>query len=154
MLNALMRLVNAIRRLYWWLVRPKTRGVRGIVLNDHGEILLARHRYLKGWYLPGGKVGRKEDAPTALQREIQEETGIKGALVGHLVGTYTSEQEYKRDSIEVFFVRVSDSLSQRLDLEVEDARFFPIDSLPSDISPATQRRIAEYRQELPISAAW
>jgi hypothetical protein len=39
-------------------------------------------------------------------------------------------------------------------LEVEEARFFPLDGLPQTVSAATLRRIAEHRGVRPRSADW
>ena len=54
--------------------------VAGILLED-GKVLIARrapHKKLAGkWEFPGGKVKDFEDHATALERELQEELGIK-----------------------------------------------------------------------------
>ena len=43
---------------FWWsrLTRAKTLGVRVLVQAEAGRVLLVRHTYLDGWYLPGGGV--------------------------------------------------------------------------------------------------
>lgn len=49
--------LNLVRN---FIFRPLTLGVRAIVLNDAGELLLVKHTYLNGWYLPGGRVDKGE----------------------------------------------------------------------------------------------
>lgn len=149
-----MQLILRIRRFYWWLARPKTHGVRGIVLNDKNEILLVRHRYDRGWFLPGGGVNRNEAATDALIREVSQETGLFDLKIEYQLGTYASEQEYKRDTIDVFVIRASGTLASRLDVEIQEAKFFLFSAIPKDTSPATYRRIAEYRKESPVHSQW
>lgn len=58
-------------------------GVLAACFNDHGEILLVRHRgserIADGLFgLPGGQVEEGESAGAAALRELEEETGIVG----------------------------------------------------------------------------
>ena len=154
MLNEVMRVLHGIRRLYWWLARPQSHGVRAIVVNDENEILLVRHRYQKGWFLPGGGVRRRELAAGAIRREVREETGLSNLRIEGCLGTYHSRREYKHDVIEVFVCRTSAALTPRRVLEIQEARFFTIANMPLATSPATRRHIAEYRKEAVITNEW
>ncbi len=58
------------------LTRGLTLGVRVMVQNPQGHILLVRHTYSPGWLLPGGGVERGELAEEAAAREVLEETGV------------------------------------------------------------------------------
>lgn len=70
------RLAYALLRVYWWLVRPRVRGVK-CVLTDGGRVLLVRHTYgPRAWDLPGGAVRRGEAPILAARREMEEELGI------------------------------------------------------------------------------
>lgn len=59
-----------------------TLGVGGLVLNDNGEVLLVRDKWMqgKGLKLPGGYVDLGESFDTAAEREVFEETGIKASF--------------------------------------------------------------------------
>jgi len=50
------------------LTRGKTLGVRGIVIDERGRVLLIEHTYVKGWHLPGGGVESRETAEHAAVR--------------------------------------------------------------------------------------
>jgi 8-oxo-dGTP diphosphatase len=55
--------------------------VVGVIFNEQGEVLIAQrpaNKYKPGlWEFPGGKVESKEDAFSALKRELQEEIAIQ-----------------------------------------------------------------------------
>ena len=59
-------------------VRPEPRVRVSAILRWHGRILLCRHekRGVEHWLLPGGGVRSGESLTQALQRELDEETGL------------------------------------------------------------------------------
>ncbi len=52
-------------------------GVRAIIRNDSGEILLQRRGDFGTWGLPAGAMELDESIFEALEREIREETGLQ-----------------------------------------------------------------------------
>jgi len=152
-MKTMMNLIFALRRLYWWIFRPKTRGVRAIAIDQDGKVLLVRHSYGSGWYLPGGRVKRKEEDERALRRELHEETGVSIGTDMKVLGQYRNEREHKKDTIIVFIVDVI-SGSKSSDVEIRDRGFFSLDALPEDISPGTKRRIEEWQQKRIQTTDW
>jgi 8-oxo-dGTP pyrophosphatase MutT (NUDIX family) len=140
-------------RLWWWLTRPVTIGVRLLAVQD-GSVLLVRHTYQQQWYLPGGGVKRGETLEQAIRREAAEEVG---ATLGELrlSGVYTNFYEYKSDHV-VVFVCDDVTLSGATDREIERFTWSAFDDLPLDTSPGSRKRIAEYcsRPAAPIVAHW
>jgi 8-oxo-dGTP pyrophosphatase MutT (NUDIX family) len=151
----LLTFVKKVRRFYWWLVRPHTKGVRGIIITG-SEVLLVRHTYQSGWYFPGGGIKKSENPSTALGREIIEECGFSlGGSKVTLLGEYTSNIEYKVDTIQVFVCLYDKKpVANTRSYEIEHAEWFPLTQLPDSISPATRRRIQEYLGNQPISPKW
>lgn len=143
------RLAGRAARLVWFVTRPRTFGVRAVVTDAAGRVALVHHTYLRGWYLPGGGVKKGEGAAAALARELAEEIAVAEFRIDRVLGVYHARREYKDDHVVVYVVRVPEDAGasmRRADaLEIAEARWFAIDDLPEDISPATRRRLDEYR---------
>ena len=152
-MRPLLQIALKLRRFYWWLVRPITRGVRAIVANGMGHILLVRHNYGEGWLLPGGAVRQNEDCETALQRELEEELGITDISKVSRLGEYQNTYEFKLDTIVVFAVG-SFALEKKRHFEIEGGDFFDPRALPEGVSPGTRRRVEEWLGQKDSSNEW
>ena len=51
-------------------------SVSGVILDDHGRILLIRRRDNQHWEPPGGVLELAETIQDGLRREVREETGL------------------------------------------------------------------------------
>lgn len=117
-------------KIYCFLFRPIRIGVR-MVMIQKDEVLLIRHTYLNGWFLPGGGVKRRETLEQAARREAHEETGadIKEAK---LIGVFTNFAQWKTDHTTVFLC--SDfKITGKPDGEIAEMRTFPLKELPPDM---------------------
>ena len=123
--------------VWWWLTRPRTVGVRGIVTDAEGRILFVRHSYgSRFWYLPGGGSNGNESTDEAMVREIREETGL-AVEVTRLVGVYLWLGAYKRDHIFVFACKRLGGALQADGTEISAAGWYPLDALPEPLTPGT-----------------
>jgi ADP-ribose pyrophosphatase YjhB (NUDIX family) len=134
--------------------RPVTLGVRAIVRDDQARVLLVRHTYVPGWYLPGGAVDPGESAGEALVREVSEEAGVRVIGAPRLIGLFFNRRG-RNDHVVLFEVAEFEQMSAKArDREIAEARFFPLDNLPEGTTPATRTRIHEYLNKAPISSSW
>ena len=108
------------------LVRnPYCLGVRIVVRDRDGAVLLVRHSYLPGWYLPGGGVDKGEVMAMAATRELAEEAGISCDGLPKLVGIYLNRGAMGRDHIGLYMVeswRPGEGYLQQ-NSEIEEVRF-------------------------------
>ncbi|MED4583344.1 NUDIX domain-containing protein [Brevibacillus choshinensis] len=139
---------HSLQRWYWKIRKPITLGVRAIVTDEQKGVLLIRHTYVEGWYLPGGGVERGESFFAAARRELLEECGVLAGKI-RLCHLFYSEREGKRDHIALFHITDGriDEKRARNDGEVAEMQFFQWDQLPDDLSPATLRRLDEFRNQ-------
>lgn len=151
-LPKLARFLHFVQRLQWRLARPTTVGVRLLAVKE-GEVLLVKHTYLDGWYLPGGGVQPGETLRDAIAREAAEEAGVVMQDL-RLFGAYSSFLEGKSDHI-VVFVCEAFTWREVRSREIESVDCFALGELPEGTSPGTRRRIAEYAAgERAVSAPW
>jgi ADP-ribose pyrophosphatase YjhB (NUDIX family) len=127
-------LINRLRR-------PVTLGVRAIVRDGQGSVLLVRHTYVPGWYLPGGAVDPGESVGEALTREIMEEANIRMIGPPRLVAIYLNPRAGS-DHVALFEITQFEQTSPKAaDHEIREARFFPLDALPDGTTPSTRARL-------------
>ena len=67
--------VFRLQNIWWRVIGPKRSGAGVAVWYDR-KILLVRHSYKPGYFLPGGEIGRRETPVMAACRELGEEVGI------------------------------------------------------------------------------
>jgi len=147
--------LRPLMRLYWRLTRPVTLGVRGMVFDAEGRVLLVRHSYIPGWYLPGGGVSRGETMRSGLDRELQEEVGVTLRSPARFHAIYANFREFKSDHVGLFVVESGtyDRTPQK-SAEISEARFFGLAELPVDISPSTALRISEVVENRESPDSW
>src|SRR5437870_1491431 len=139
-IGQLLSMGHKIRYTYWRIFEPTIVGVRALIVRDN-RVMLVRHTYLKGWYLPGGGVERGETVYSALCREVAEECSLK-VKSATLSAVYSNIDQNRNDHILLYCVEDFEpgEESPFRKFEIADANFFDIDSPPSDSTPATRRR--------------
>jgi len=139
-----MRTAYGLTRVHRFFVRPISVAVKIIFVRD-GKVLLVRHTYRPGLYLPGGSVKRGETIEQAARREASEEVG---ATIQSLVlfGVYSGIRWIDNDHIAVFIANGFD-IGETEGFEIEAIDFYDMNDLPAETARATARRIAEYKAD-------
>lgn len=136
---------NPVYKAYCFIFRPKSLGVK-IIVENNGKLLMTKISYAhKKWVFPGGAVDKKETAEQAAIRELEEETGIKtNKLIK--VGEYTSERNYKRNTVECFYLKTDSSFVKIDNFEVIDSGWYSPQELPENCSLSIPQIMAIYKQ--------
>lgn len=128
-------------------------GVRAIILNEAGEVLLQRRTDMPLWGLPAGAVELGETALEALRREVWEETHLD-VLQAESMALYSGpSQRFKYpngDEIQCFSVAfiVRDwSGTPRADgVEGSEVRFWSLNDLPQELVTIHARTLTDFKQ--------
>jgi 8-oxo-dGTP pyrophosphatase MutT (NUDIX family) len=142
--QSVLRVAYSLYRVYLWIARPLTLGVRVMMIQD-GRVLLIRQTYLDGWFLPGGGIHKGETLEQAARREVREEVQAELRNMA-LLGAYSNFEESKSDHTVVF---LSDDfgLGGGHDREVAEIRFFPLDALPPGLKNGHRQKLEEYARD-------
>lgn len=136
------------------LTRGKTLGVRGLVLDERGRVLLIEHTYIEGWWLPGGGVDRGETTQAAVARELREEAGVNPLEAPKLLSIHSNERFFPGDHVLLFRVDKWETVERTSHGEIRDAAFFDLDKLPDNINGGSLRRINEALRGAPVDPTW
>jgi 8-oxo-dGTP pyrophosphatase MutT (NUDIX family) len=107
------------------------------------------------WALPKGLVDRGEEPAATALREVQEETGVEGRLVGKLgdvryVYTWKGERVFK--VVSFFLVRYSrgrlGAIAPRMRHEVSAARWVPLEDASRILAYTGEREMADRAVEI------
>lgn len=138
-------------RIYYRIFKPVTAGVRAIITDGSDKILLVRAKDDGLFYIPGGGVKKGETMEQAAIREIKEECGVEIKNL-KILSVYSNFSEYKNDHVALFFGATNET--PHAHGEVSEAKFFPADNLPSNISKGSSRRIKEYVENKFTCGIW
>ncbi len=149
----LFNFATFLRRIIQRMLRIKSIGVRTLVLNEQGQVLLVRHTYAPGWHLPGGGVNAKETPKQAALREAYEEAGIKTQGEPALMGVYYHTVRGADDYVVLYVIHsfVQDDVHSP---EIAEYCWADAHRLPAGTTASTERRLQEYFDATPIAENW
>jgi len=128
-------------KIYWFIFRPKTFGVRCLVESEDGrEVLLVKHTYMyrNYWSAPGGKRNKNESLEETAKREIREELGID-IYDARKVGEYNARSHFRFDKVGLFVAKTKDKNFKKDEGEILEAKWFEKNNLPESIFIATRQ---------------
>lgn len=136
------------------LQRGMTLGVRAVAVDAQGRVMLVKHTYLAGWWLPGGGVDRGETTMDAAARELFEETGLKATTPGRLVSVHSNERFFKGDHVLVYRFDAFEAGALTHHGEIAETGWFDPRNLPEDAHRSTRDRMAEMFGGAPVDPRW
>ena len=132
-----------------------TLGVRVLVENEKGEVLLVRHTYVEGWYLPGGGVETGETMAQTAVKELREEVGFEILGEPVLLGMYKNNSASKRDHVALYKAeKWHEADVFKPNREIAEIGFFALDALPEGITKGNLRRLREHYYAEAVSQYW
>jgi 8-oxo-dGTP diphosphatase len=111
----------------------------GIVVRPDGRIAVIHRPRYDDWSLPKGKLDGGESFEDGALREVEEETGIRGRIVGELAATEYVDRK-GRDKVVRYY---------RMDLDGEPDDFAPNDEVDELrwLTPAEARDLLSYEHD-------
>lgn len=154
-----MRLEPLIRPLFFaWarLTRGKTLGVRAVVLDHVGRVLMVRHTYVGGWWLPGGGVDAGETCEAAIRRELVEEAGVRLTAPPTLLSIHSNDRRFRGDHVLLYRVEGDGwaPCPSTAVQEIAEVGWFDPAALPGGATSGSRARIAEALHGAPADAEW
>jgi 8-oxo-dGTP diphosphatase len=116
-----------------------------VILERNEQVLLVRRKWPPpGWALPGGFVDAGERVGEAAVREAKEETGLDVRLVALLHIYSDPARDPRRPTLSAVFVVEGDGEPTGGD-DAAEARWFPLDGLPTDLAFDHAQILSDYR---------
>ena len=133
---SMLRLLAPLPRLWWRLARPRTFGVKALIVHPDGaRFLVVRHSYtdVRRWGLPGGGYRPGRESPTrAAAREVREELRLSvDPETCTIVTTVVTTLEGKHDTLTIVTAPAIDD-EFRCSAEIAEARWI---ADPSELGP-------------------
>ncbi len=149
------RLRDRVFQSWFRWSRSLTLGVRGIVVDAEGRVLLVRHTYTPGWHFPGGGVEKGETAVLSMQRELKEEAGIEAAASAiRLLSVHANHSFFPNDHVLIYRIDAWTQGEPTSRNEIAEVRFVDPLMPPEDVSPGTRRRLDEIFAGADTSELW
>jgi len=135
--------ISVVQRLMLWgislTVARQRVGVAIIAEDENGRILMLRHVFhpYSPWGLPGGWLNRNEAPAAGALRELREETGLTAALDAPVYVSYDPTSSI----IGIVYKAKIHPGSLSLSSEILEANWYPVEALPSPITPTVKEAI-------------
>ena len=130
-------------------------GVGGLVIDSCNRVLVIQEKYSVGgkkqWKLPGGVSHQGEAISMTAEREVWEETGIRGSFQSILTIRHLHEYQFGcADLYIVCLLTVDESCPDALKLnkcdhEIDAVQWMPLEEAEQVMSPHNRFVIDKYR---------
>jgi ADP-ribose pyrophosphatase YjhB (NUDIX family) len=142
-----------VLRLYYRRCTPARDTARAIVLHKN-HVLLVRNIGVKYWSFPGGAFYNSETPEEGVLRELQEELQVASPIILYKQGVYDGVHREESVQVHIFVIETA-SYFHKKEWEIDEAAWFPLAALPSNLSVATKARLEEFvAQKQNIRGTW
>jgi mutator protein MutT len=122
-----------------------------VVKKENSQTNVALIRPGNTWCLPKGSIEKGESPEEACQREVQEETGIKGKILEKLGEVnywyYSREKQRVKKTVYFFLLSYAGGDIQKHDFEVEEVRWFPLHKAKQVLTYKDEKEIMEKAEQ-------
>jgi ADP-ribose pyrophosphatase YjhB (NUDIX family) len=161
----ILSLMLKARTLFSRLFGNVSISVRAVLHDGQSNVLLVRHTYIDGLYLPGGGIKRGESVLSAIFRELREEVGFRDqdAISWDVVGIFLNDYSGMYDHVVLFDLKVDPkrlndmtSAASGVSSEISHIVVSNIHDLPDSLSPGSRRRLQSWfmRQDNFVIGSW
>ncbi|MBK9323730.1 MAG: NUDIX domain-containing protein [Bdellovibrionaceae bacterium] len=119
-------------------------GIHAIIVNEDNHVLLVRRNYLEhDWIPPGGMMEDGESIPSAVAREVLEETCY---VIEPTELVAVGSRPRTNDVIIVMAAKIVEKANGQIDPnEIAEIGFFSFDKLPEPMNPEAKKLLALFR---------
>lgn len=116
-----------------------------LIIEKEGEVvLIKRLKEPRMWALPGGFCEYGESLEEAALREAYEETGFEVELLEQFYTYSEPERDPRQHNITTVFLARPKGGSLRAGDDAEEAKFFPLKELPSELAFDHKRILEDF----------
>lgn len=129
------KLLFQLKRLYWFVFRPKTQGVKCVIENNGSILMIKRTFGSVHFVFPGGKIMSGETPEQAVVREVREDLGLNLGEVRSL-GSFTQTVRYRKETLHCYAAQV-DALDFKLAPHIKATQWFSTREL-TNLTPVSK----------------
>jgi ADP-ribose pyrophosphatase YjhB (NUDIX family) len=133
-----------LKRMYWFIFRPKTAGVKCILKNEDKILMIRKTFGSDKWVFPGGAIKKDEQPVDAVRREIVEDLGIDIIEVREL-GLFTQNIRYRKETMYCFSGKIQAWVLKYDTQKIREVGWFSENELPH-LTPVSESVFKLYKQ--------
>jgi 8-oxo-dGTP diphosphatase len=108
-------------------VNAEVKAAGGVVLDEHGHVVLVHRPKYDDWTLPKGKLDPGESFEEAAVREVEEETGLRCRLVRELPSIEYTDAKGRSKAVRYWLMEVEAETGFVPNDEIDELRRLPPD---------------------------